>query len=176
MIDEIQFKFKDKVFILLVICGLSLAFYFRIFNPDSFSDNNQSEESFFEIREENEITDETIVNLEIENSILQVEIAISEEKKVAGLSNKEFLTADGGMLFVFSQKGSYVFEMRDMNFDLDFIFIKDDEIIDVKKSVSRNFEEGIRGNGEYDKVLEVNAGWFEKNGIKTGSKISWKIK
>ncbi len=176
MIDEIQLKFKDKIFILIAICGLILAFYFRVFNANDFKERELGQGSFSKIKAEREITDETSMSLEIGRSALQVEVAMSEEKKIAGLGNREFLMNDEGMLFIFPQKGKYAFEMRSMNFALDFIFINNDEVVEIIENVPSDFEGSIAGTKEYDKVLEVNAGWSRQNEVTVGSAIKWKIK
>lgn len=111
--------------------------------------------------------------LEINNHKIVVEIADTEEKRAKGLSGRENLCDNCGMLFIFDKAGKYNFWMKDMQFPLDFIFINGDEVADVKQNISPDtYPEIISSNQVFDKVLEVNAKYIEKNNITIGQKIS----
>jgi len=106
---------------------------------------------------------------------IQVEIADSSEDISQGLSGRASLPSNTGMLFVFSKPGSYQFRMKDMNFDLDFVFINGQTIVELVENVPypKEGEEPkiINAKSSFDKVLEINAGKIKETGLKLGDKI-----
>lgn len=173
MIDKINFRFKDKVFIFLAIVGLLLAFYFRLFS----SNNRQIEPTWSLLSEiEEKVTDSSLVELAIGKEILEVEIAKNNEKMILGLGQREKMIENHGMLFIFPRSDRHPFEMRGMRFDLDFIFINDSKIVEIIKNVPVNFSGILSGDKDYNKVLEVNAGWTDEKGIAVGDKVMARIK
>ncbi len=114
--------------------------------------------------------------LKIKDAKIFVEIADNPEKRTKGLSFRESLDEDRGMLFVFERPSFYYFSMRDMNFPLDFIWINGDEVVDITENVEpEDFQpsNSFTSRVEADKVLEVNAGFVEKFKIKIGDKVSF---
>ncbi|MCX6743404.1 MAG: DUF192 domain-containing protein, partial [Candidatus Parcubacteria bacterium] len=59
----------------------------------------------------------------IDGKSISVEVAKTPEQIVAGLSNRNNLGQNSGMLFVFSDKRYRFFWMKDMKFSLDIIWI-----------------------------------------------------
>ncbi len=119
--------------------------------------------------------------LMIGNKNLQVEIVNTPEKMAQGLSGREKLRDGEGMLFVFNQKQTPAFWMKKMKFDLDLIWAADDKIIGMTPNVPApsSIEKEINLPRYYppavvDEVLEVNAGWTEKNRIAIGDAVSLK--
>ena len=108
---------------------------------------------------------------------LQVEIADTARKQSQGLSNRQFMPADHGMLFIFDDYIQPNFWMKDMQFPIDIIWIKDYYIIGITKKVS------VEKNNQILKiyhppqpinyVLEVNAGWADKHHIKIGDELKF---
>ncbi|MFZ2149773.1 MAG: DUF192 domain-containing protein [Minisyncoccia bacterium] len=100
-----------------------------------------------------------------------VDVALSNEKLQKGLSGREGLGEDEGMLFVFENPGRYPFWMKDMNFPIDIIWIGEDlKVVYVKDNATpgsypESFDPGI--DAKY--VLEVVAGFSEKNNLKPGN-------
>ena len=93
---------KDKVFLALGLFLLGWSFY-QVWNQPS----NISSGVILEIGEETFI----------------VEIADNDEERVRGLSLREPIEANRGMLFIFDVSGNYSFWMKDMLFALDIIWI-----------------------------------------------------
>jgi len=70
----------------------------------------------------------------INNNCFEVEIAKSQEEKKKGLSLREDLPFNSGMLFVYNKENFYSFWMKDMNFPLDIIWINaDNKIVHIEK-------------------------------------------
>jgi len=116
----------------------------------------------------------------VDDHRLVVEIAKTAKEKEQGLSDRKNLCSDCGMLFVFDQEGFYPFWMRRMYFDIDILWIADDRVVDVTLGAKVSSKEEFaapktfyRSRVPIDKVLEVDAGWVEKNGIKAGDVVKY---
>ena len=113
-------------------------------------------------------------NVVINNKVIGVEIAGTPAKQWQGLSDRKFLAKNKGMLFVFSSLESRTFVMRRMNFSLDIIWIKDNKILKIDKNLPPEGENDLKrynSNYKVNYALEVNGGFTDKNGIKSGDKI-----
>lgn len=113
---------------------------------------------------------ETIIN--ISDKIYLVQLAETEEEREIGLSKTEKLDQDSGMLFVIPEGQSQVaFTMEDMSYDLDLIFInEDDEVYDVQYGKAGSKDPIISTSTDIVKyVLEVNS----NSGIKVGDELEF---
>jgi len=108
--------------------------------------------------------------LQVGNTQVAVEVRDTEEGRDQGLSNREKLAEDEGMLFVFDQPGIYGFWMKGMKFPLDFVWIKDNAVAEITEDVEVGRMD-IRPKEAVDKVLEVNSGWVKQNNVRVGDKI-----
>ncbi|MGB9743451.1 MAG: DUF192 domain-containing protein [Minisyncoccales bacterium] len=102
-----------------------------------------------------------------------VEIADTEEKRIKGLSGRESLAANQGMLFIFPQPGYYTFWMPEMNFPIDIIWFDEEKrIIGIENNVSNKFDpqnpQLYRPPAPVLYVLEIKAGLAEQNQIRVG--------
>jgi uncharacterized membrane protein (UPF0127 family) len=111
-----------------------------------------------------------------------VEIADETPEHIQGLSGRQAIEEDQGMLFLFDNKQQKSFWMKDMNFAIDIIWIDGNTIVDMDQSVQpepgRPDVELLRymSSVPVDKVLELNAGWAERNGLKIGDKVTLNLK
>ncbi len=121
------------------------------------------------IFQENEIRE-----IKIGDNIFQAEIAADPIRREQGLSNRKDLCGNCAMLFVFDKKSRYAFWMKEMNFNLDIIWIGGNEVVHIAKNVSRKKElEFIKPEREADKVLEINDGLADKLDIKIGDRVKF---
>lgn len=110
---------------------------------------------------------ETIIK--ISNKIYLVQIAETEEERTTGLSKTVSLDKDSGMLFIMPEIGPVAFTMEDMSYDLDIVFIdEDDEVIDVQLGKAGTTE-AITSYADVKYVLEVNA----NSGIEVGDELEF---
>lgn len=113
--------------------------------------------------------------LVVEGNKIFIEVADSPEEITQGLSGRESLAKDRGMLFLFPQSGNYPFWMKEMKFNLDFVFIKGQTVVDLVENVPFPKEgepiEVVNTKVEFDKVLELNQGRVKEIGIKVGSQV-----
>jgi uncharacterized membrane protein (UPF0127 family) len=89
---------------------------------------------------------------------------------------RKSLSDNQGMLFVFEREDSYSFWMKNMLIPLDIIWIdKDKRIVDIKTDVlpCKDSCQGIMPQENSRYVLEVNAGFVEKNKVRIGDKVDF---
>lgn len=104
---------------------------------------------------------------------IPVDVAKTSEEVQKGLSGRLSLDQDKGMLFLFSRAAIYSFWMPDMHFPIDIIWMSSNKkVVGISANVSNDFDPA---NPEFYKppspaqyVLEVNAGFAAKMGIKEG--------
>lgn len=116
-----------------------------------------------------------ISEIKINGEKFSTEIVSTSEKMALGLSGRESLCQNCAMLFIFKKAGEHSFWMKDMQFDLDIIWISGDEIANISKNVShmRGSVEIVRSDVPIDKVLEVNAGMSDRLNLKMGDKMEF---
>ena len=106
---------------------------------------------------------------------LQVEVANTKASRELGLSGREKMGDNEGLLFVFDEPGRYGFWMKDMKFALDIIWINQNGVVvDIERKVtpeSYNEKKTFINKSEAIYVLEINSGLSEKFGLYLGSKV-----
>ena len=110
-------------------------------------------------------------SLVIGGAELKVEIADTPQKRIDGLSGRQNLDQNKGMLFIFEKPDHYSFWMKNMKFPIDIIWIDENKkIIDITKNASQeSYPERFSPKIPAKYVLEVNAGWADKHNVKIGS-------
>jgi uncharacterized membrane protein (UPF0127 family) len=140
---------KKNLFILL--------FSILIFTACSSYDNNLS-------------INKTKINL--------VDIADTQEKSYMGLSFRESICANCGMLFSFEEKKEHTFVMRDMMFPLDIIWIDDEIVVKISKNLEpegHDTKNIYKSDQSVNNVLEVNGGFTDKENIKVGDMVKYNL-
>jgi uncharacterized membrane protein (UPF0127 family) len=114
--------------------------------------------------------------VEIGGQKIKVDLALTEIEQTQGLSGRQSLAPNTGMLFVFNKPDKYLFWMKDMNFPIDMIWLTEDMKVDyIKKNASPELypetygPSTTDGNAKY--VLEVQSGFADKNNLKVGDSI-----
>lgn len=103
----------------------------------------------------------------INGNQIEVEIVRTPEEQMRGLSGRESLAENGGMLFVYEEPLIPSFWMKDMNFPLDIIWIGEDKkIVDITENMlPETYPQTFQPKASVRYVLEVNAGWTQAHGI-----------
>lgn len=118
----------------------------------------------------------------INNHTFKVEPVTTSEKQQLGLSGRESLAQDQGMLFVFEESDYHTFWMKNMKFPIDIIFInEDDEIVSIAENAKPPASDNetlplYKSGGPVNTVLEINAGLSEKYDIQVGDKVEINLK
>jgi hypothetical protein len=102
------------------------------------------------------------------------EVARTEEERNRGLMYRRELAPMAGMLFVFRQSEPLTFWMRNTFLPLDMIFIKSDRrVLGVVENATPMTDDPRRVEGDSQYVLEVNAGFAARHGIRAGTVIDF---
>lgn len=104
---------------------------------------------------------------------IPVEIVDSPAERVRGLSGRTSLDETSGLLFIFEEPGEHGIWMKDMNFPIDIIWLDENfEVINIKRDATPDsFPTVFKPTRNASYVLEVNAGFAEKNAIKIGNRF-----
>ena len=114
--------------------------------------------------------------IQIMGQNIRVNLATTDAAREQGLSGRENLKEDEGMLFVFDYPDKYSFWMKDMNFPIDMIWIGENkEIIYIKRDARpESFPESYGPTADAKYVLEIVSGLSSKNNLKEGDKVEFK--
>jgi uncharacterized membrane protein (UPF0127 family) len=103
---------------------------------------------------------------------VRVEVAVTPEQQARGLMYRASMPEDAGMLFVFPENEIHSFWMKNTPLPLDMIFIDEsNEIVGIVENTTP-FSTTSRSVGRPSRyVLEVNAGFAAKHGLKAGQAV-----
>lgn len=113
----------------------------------------------------------------VSGAIIEVQIADTAAKQMTGLSYRENLSSDHGMLFVFGGSGIRPFWMKGMKFSIDIIWIdKNKNIVYIIPGASPDSYPRIYSPltpAQY--VLEVPAGWCAIHNVSVGNGVIFEM-
>lgn len=102
---------------------------------------------------------------------VSVELAVTDMERQIGLSRRQHLPEDAGMLFIYDAPFGGGFWMKDTYVPLDIAYLGRDGVIqEIREGVPLS-EEGLTPAESYWFVLEVNQGWFEAHGFGPGDRV-----
>jgi uncharacterized protein len=150
---------------LIILFGMLLLFvlcliFYVFFNPLKGAD----------------VSREIKIKVVFNDSSIRAEVADDYASRVEGLSNRNLLNEDEGMIFIFEGEEEVSFWMYNMSFPIDILFLNSDrEIVEIVKNAQPCFNPdnceryGTGFNSEY--VIEVVAGYADKHSIQVGDKV-----
>ncbi len=160
-----MFKINRKINITILIAFISIVFFIFLKGND---------------RAKHLVTfpsDKILAKALIGEEKIEIEIVQTPEKKSKGLSGRKYLAFDKGMLFLYLIPKRYKFWMKDMLFPIDILWIKNGKIVEIDEDIPCFSDMPLSELPIYkpDKpvtaVLEVNAGFVDRNNIKVGDKL-----
>lgn len=113
----------------------------------------------------------------IGSQTFSVEVVATAEKITKGLGDRSSIGSDG-MLFVMQKRDIPYFWMKDMQFDLDFIWIDGQKVVDITENVPAQIgasDSELRvyaPKAPVTHVLEIPAGESKKRNIAIGDAVS----
>jgi hypothetical protein len=123
-------------------------------------------------------------SVQIAGQNVKVDLALTEAEQAQGLSGRQSLAPNTGMLFVFAEPGKYLFWMKDMNFPIDMIWLAPQgggadskaKVIYIKKNASpKLYPETYGPSVDAKYVLEVPAGFSDENNLQVGDGAEFKF-
>lgn len=108
---------------------------------------------------------------------IKLELALTPESQERGLSGRQSLGKDEGLLFSFDLPDYRYFWMKDMNFSIDIIWIDENlEVVGITKNLSPStYPEKFSSTKPAQYVLEVKAGYSDKHDIRVGDQVELDI-
>jgi uncharacterized protein len=117
------------------------------------------------------------VELAVGDATVEAEIADDDSERALGLGGRDRLPPDAGMYFVLADSSPRIW-MKGMRFPLDLVWINGGRVVQVTARVP----DEPPGTPETrlpiyspsrpaNRLLEVNAGWAERNGVRRGDPV-----
>lgn len=98
------------------------------------------------------------VTLNIKDQKYKIELAKTSAQKIKGLSKREKLCKNCGMLFIFGFETELPFWMKDTLIPLDMIWInKDGKVVDIQTVTTTSSQKIYQNQSPAQYVLELNA-------------------
>ena len=113
-----------------------------------------------------------LIQLEIKGKRLVVEVASDSAAMMVGLMDRPELPENRGMLFVYQRPQELSFWMRNTLIPLSIAFLTDEGKISQIEHMKPKDLRNTRSKNKLRFALEVNQGWFERNGIVVGDRFS----
>ncbi|HUU47780.1 MAG TPA: DUF192 domain-containing protein [Nitrosopumilaceae archaeon] len=117
--------------------------------------------------------------IKIDDTVIEVQVADTEPRRIRGLMFQDELPYDQGMIFAFKESGVYSLWMLNMQFSLDMIwFDQEGTIVHIEKNIPPCKTpteimacQSIVPSGEAMYILEVTSGFIDKFNITMDSKL-----
>jgi uncharacterized membrane protein (UPF0127 family) len=107
---------------------------------------------------------------------LTTEVATNLDGHMCGLAFRQDLPADHGMLFAYAQNQIIGFWMKDTYIHLSIAFLDaDGKVLEIHDMDPRDPARRYISKVPARYALEVNQGWFYRNGIEVGKKIKFDL-
>lgn len=112
-----------------------------------------------------------ITGVSVASSTFMVDLAISPEDRVRGLSGRASLPPRTGLLFVFDKPDLYGIWMKDMKFPIDILWIDEElTVVHLEKNVSpQTYPKTFISTKPARFVLELPAGTVNNSNILVGA-------
>lgn len=123
-----------------------------------------------------------VQRVEIKGEVFKLELAMDQNSRVQGLSDRDFIAPDGGMLFVFPYEADRTFVMRRCLVPIDIMYLDPKGV--VLNTHAMQIEppgtpeqdlKGYRSEGKSALVIELAGGTVERLGVKKGDQIDLPI-
>jgi uncharacterized membrane protein (UPF0127 family) len=156
--NMLRYYHSMKIILSVLLCGaVLLGLFFLVQRPVTTSFDTSAAESV----------------LQTPTATIRIIRADTEQTREHGLSDRENLPTDTGMLFIFPNVGIQGFWMKDMHFPLDIIWIDEHKkVIGIaSKATPESYPEVFMSPKPIQYVLEINAGKSADFGITTGTQL-----
>ena len=105
---------------------------------------------------------------------LDIEIAKGDRQTSQGLMWRRSMADNQGMLFFMPELKPQSFWMLNTYISLDIIYVGEDKrVVSIAKNTTPKSTDPVPSEGPALYVLEVNAGFSDRHGIKKGDELTW---
>lgn len=114
--------------------------------------------------------------ISIKGHKLAVELAATPAARGCGLSHRDDLPQNHGMLFIFPEVRPETFWMKDTRIPLSIAFFDAaGKILSIQDMVPMQTEAQYHSSRPAKYALEVNQGWFKGHGIEAGDRVAMEL-
>ena len=117
------------------------------------------------------ISNKNIYAIKINDKVSYAEVAFTQKDRTIGLMFRDKLGNDHGMLFIYPQEQNLSFWMKNTKIPLSIAFIDSKGIIIQIDSMTPYSLMSHTSKEKVKYALEMEQGWFRKNGITVGSNV-----
>lgn len=112
--------------------------------------------------------------LTINTIAIEAELVETKEQQERGLGGRESMPDNYGLLYILPKPYFYDFWMKDMKFSIDIIWVdRNQNIVDITRNLSPDsYPRIFQPVRPAQFVIEVNAGFADKHGIKIGDPVT----
>ncbi len=179
--DKNNSSFYRFVFIAVAIFVLFYILYLSFFDDkkeNEYTLSTDKTEQFKDIKEPQFIKEGELEFLKEDGktvvSKIDIEIADNTPERMQGLMYRKSMDKNKGMLFIFQDYEVRGFYMRNTIIPLDIIFLDSvKQVLKIYKNTTPFSERTLESGMPAKYVVEVNAGYTDKHGIKEGNKIKF---
>ncbi len=124
--------------------------------------------------------DQPISKVIVKDKEFKVLLADTLSEQVVGLSGRESLAADQGMLFIFPDKSEHNFWMKSMKFNIDLLWLSDNIIIGWEENMEAPAVNAAdsqllryQSPAGTNRVLELPAGTIKRLDLSIGDRVNY---
>ncbi len=126
----------------------------------------------FLIIRQNRVTYPSNISIFIKDQGYYLEVAHTKKDQQKGLSNRDNLCFNCGMIFVFNKSGKHPFWMKDTHIPLDMIWLDSKfQVVKIITAIKTDSEDIYTNDKAAKYVIELNANDSLKLGLKVGDTI-----
>jgi uncharacterized membrane protein (UPF0127 family) len=119
------------------------------------------------------ISNKNTYEIKINDKMSHAEVAFTQKGRTIGLMFRDKLDNDRGMLFIYPQEHNLSFWMKNTKFPLSIAFINSQGTVTQIDSMTPYSLMSHTSKEKVKYALEMEQGWFRKNGITVGSKVDF---
>jgi len=112
--------------------------------------------------------------ISIRDASVAIEVVETPADQQRGLGGRDHLRWNSGMLFVYPAPSHVTMWMKNMRFDIDIVWIRENRIVDMAWRARHAVPEPLpiyQPREPADSVLEVPAGYAEAHGWRIGDRV-----
>ena len=113
-----------------------------------------------------------MADIQVGQKVISVELADDPAERHQGLMYRSDMDAEHGMLFVYSDTAPRSFWMENTSIPLSIAFLDETGRVLNIENMTPYDRSGVPSAGAAMYALEMNRGWFERNGVQVGSVIA----
>lgn len=166
---------RNVSLIVLLVIIIGLAAYFAQRRGSNMEISTQSEAMDIPFRKQGELF---FINQQNNDTLamVDIEMADNDQLRARGLMYRRSLPENAGMLFIQNREEMQSFWMKNTYISLDILFVSTDkEIVTIHANTTPLKEWNYASTKPALYVVEVNAGFASRHGIRIGDKIEFVV-